>query len=210
MYFYDFAQNKKEVLQIPFEKDNSDGIKFVELFSKGNFDSEKIHAFIEERNSEQKDILKVKEEISSPDFVRNLLKNYFAEKGLEKEFDEIKGNYKFICIENRNYQEPHFEKVQQNYSYSVSQSYQNKGDAPEVVLKIGERQVSHAEFKEMLLQTKRAERTWVYTNGRTEKDIWNAVKFRPDSNLSGNIRSAKKFIKGKKSGLVKLICEITE
>lgn len=49
LYFYNVAENSKISLEIPFLQDNPEGIKFVELFSKENFDVEKIKQFIEER-----------------------------------------------------------------------------------------------------------------------------------------------------------------
>lgn len=209
LYFYNVAENTKIYLEIPFTSDNPDGIKFVELFSKSNFDLDKIKDFIKSRNQEQNNIQKVTQELKAPDLIPTLLKKYFAEKGLEKEFDEIKENYKFSCAENTTHQESNLENPQQNFSYSASQNYRNNGNAPEVVLKIGEREVSSAEFKQKLLQTKQANRTWIYSGGRTEKDVWLAYSFRPDSNLLGNIHSTK-YRNWKTSGLVKLICTISE
>lgn len=144
-----------------------------------------------------------------PDLIPNLLKKYFAEKGLEKEFDEVKEKYTFSCSENTTHQESYSESSQQNYSFSASQNYRNNGNAPEVILKIGEREVSSAEFKQKLLQTKQAKRTWIYNDGHTETDDWIAYNFRPDSNLLGNIHSTK-YRHWKTSGLVKLICSISE
>ncbi|MDR2569738.1 MAG: type I restriction enzyme HsdR N-terminal domain-containing protein, partial [Oscillospiraceae bacterium] len=59
-------------------------------------------------------------------------------------------------------------------------------------------------FKERLLQTKRAKRTWFYTDGRTETDIWDASKFTTTSNLNGNIYSNNKVRQRDKIGLIKL------
>lgn len=209
LYFYNVAENSKIYLEIPFTPDNPDGIKFVELFSKSNFDLDKIKDFIKSRNQEQTNIQKVQEELKNPDLIPTLLKKYFAEKGLEKEFDEIKENYRITCNESVNHQELYSEIPQQNYSYSISQNYRNNGETPAVILKIGRHEVSPAEFKQKLLQKKQAKRTWIYSDGRTEMDVWHADSFHPDSNLLGNIHSTK-YRHWKTSGLVKLICEISE
>ena len=51
IYDYDIVNNNDEqaFIEIAFEKDNPDGIKFMELFSKGSFDKENIKQFIRER-----------------------------------------------------------------------------------------------------------------------------------------------------------------
>ncbi len=90
-------------------------------------------------------------------------------------------------------------------SYHTSHSLENP---PEVIFFIGGQQVSSSQFKQKLLQTKRAERTWIYSDGREEKDFWDASKFSPESNLLGNIHSTK-YRHWKTSGLAKIICEIS-
>lgn len=46
LYFYNVAENSKICLEISFTPENPDGIKFIEFFSKENFNSEKIKDFI--------------------------------------------------------------------------------------------------------------------------------------------------------------------
>ena len=45
------------------------------------------------------------------------------------------------------------------------------------------------QFKQELLKIKRARKTLVYKDGRVKVEIWNAYKFKPTSNLMGNIDS---------------------
>lgn len=98
IYFYDVAENSKEVLEIPFIQNDSTGIKFVELFSKENFDEEKIRNFIKEGNSKKENQILIQEELKNPDLIPTLLKKYFLEQGLEKEFENIWKNFDFkIC-----------------------------------------------------------------------------------------------------------------
>lgn len=92
LYFYNVAENSKISLEIPFTPDNSDGIKFVELFSKENFDVEKVRNFIKERNKSAKNRKLVQDELT-PDLIHTLLKNHFSQKNLENEFEEIWKNY---------------------------------------------------------------------------------------------------------------------
>ncbi len=65
-------------------------------------------------------------------------------------------------------------------------------------------------FKQKLLQVKKADRTWYYSDGRVVKDTWDAYKFTPESNLRGNILSNNKVRKRDESGLFKLKIEIIE
>ena len=50
LYSYDYPKNRIVQLEIPFEESNGNGIQFVELFSRENYDESKIRAFIEEKS----------------------------------------------------------------------------------------------------------------------------------------------------------------
>lgn len=65
-------------------------------------------------------------------------------------------------------------------------------------------------FKQELLRTKKANRTWFYSNGNIVKDIWNASSFTIESNLRGNINSNNKVRQRNETGLTKLKLEIIE
>ena len=96
LYIYDFdytaRENTYSVLEIPFIQDNLNGSKFVELFSKDNFDKQKIKDFIKECN-ENKDIVnEIKNEITS-NLASELLKKYFKEKYTEIDIDKILAEY---------------------------------------------------------------------------------------------------------------------
>lgn len=79
LYWYDHSLNKTEYLEIPFEHNNENGEKFVELFCKENFDSEKMLNFIQLENKSQKNIEAIKNEISE-DLICKLLEEYLSEK----------------------------------------------------------------------------------------------------------------------------------
>ena len=96
LYIYDFdytaRENTYSVLEIPFIQDNPNGSRFVELFSKDNFDKQKIKDFIKECN-ENKDIVnEIKNEITS-NLASELLKKYFKEKYTEIDIDKILAEY---------------------------------------------------------------------------------------------------------------------
>ena len=64
LYDYDFTQkeNAYAEVEIPFEENNEDGAKFVELFSKDNFDKQKISDFIRSKSNSKDVIAKIKNE----------------------------------------------------------------------------------------------------------------------------------------------------
>lgn len=64
------------------------------------------------------------------------------------------------------------------------------------------------QFKQLLLQKKRAKRTWIYKNGKSKTEIWDAHNFKTSSSLKGNIQSTTHWRSRKETGLIKVILEI--
>lgn len=96
LYIYDFDYTSREnaysVLEIPFVQDNPNGIRFVELFSKDNFDKQKIKDFIRESNDKKNAVATIKNEITE-DLASKLLKNFFKEKYPEIDIEDILLDY---------------------------------------------------------------------------------------------------------------------
>lgn len=65
-------------------------------------------------------------------------------------------------------------------------------------------------FKQELIRTKKANRTWFYSDGRIINDTWDASSFTVESNLRGNISSNNKVRHRNETGLIKLKIEIIE
>lgn len=103
------------------------------------------------------------------------------------------------------------EKPKATVRKTLYEKAQVSGDSPEVEYRIGERVVDAKEFKEKLLQTKHAQRTWFYADGKSVQDSWDASKkFSHESNLSGNVHSFSRFRDWETTGLVKLVICIEE
>lgn len=83
LYVYDFDYTKKaenySSVKIDFTQDNPDGIKFVELFTSGNFDRQKIKDFIAQKNQSKKNIALIRKDLTD-DFVKEAVKNHLTEK----------------------------------------------------------------------------------------------------------------------------------
>lgn len=67
---------------------------------------------------------------------------------------------------------------------------------------------NETQFKQLLLQKKKARRTWIYKNGTSRTEIWDATNFKPSSNLKGNSQSTNHWRTRKETGLIKIIFEI--
>lgn len=65
-------------------------------------------------------------------------------------------------------------------------------------------------FKNELIRTKQAKRTWFFKDGRVIQDLWKANKFNKDSNLRSNIHSTQQARNSQETGLYKVRLEIIE
>jgi len=65
-------------------------------------------------------------------------------------------------------------------------------------------------FKQELIRTKKAKRTWYYKDKNPETDIWDASRFTVESNLKGNIFSNNRVRVWEETGLMKIKFEILE
>lgn len=86
VYVYNLTSDKVKKIEIPFIKDNSDGIKFVQLFQKENFSKECIEEFIDSKSNFDKNIARIKNELTSEN-VLELVKLYFQDKYSTEEID---------------------------------------------------------------------------------------------------------------------------
>lgn len=88
VYFHNHGDNKTIKTEIEFTNDNKDGIEFVELFSKNNFDKSAVENFIAQKNNSVKNINKIKQELT-PKLLEELARLYFSENYSEKEIDSV-------------------------------------------------------------------------------------------------------------------------
>ena len=87
IYVYDFETSEQEnKLEIPFEKDNADGIALVELLTKDYFSKEKIYEFISGKKSFDKNVRDIKNQINN-DLILNLLRKHFTDTYTTEEIE---------------------------------------------------------------------------------------------------------------------------
>lgn len=92
IYCYDFTTNAKIELEIPFEENNANGIKFMELFSKQNFDEKEIQDFVFENHLSAQNVSEIRSAISV-DLIKDLLKKYFLQKYSKEDFEKAIGEF---------------------------------------------------------------------------------------------------------------------
>lgn len=67
---------------------------------------------------------------------------------------------------------------------------------------------NETQFKQLLIQKKCAKRTWIYKDGNSKTEIWDAHNFKTSSSLRNNIQSTNHWRSRKETGLIKVILEI--
>lgn len=203
LFNYDYAKNddKQEEYEIHFTKDNPDGKKFVELFTKPNFNKDLIKDFITNGNKKKSNIEKIKNEISE-DLMSFLLYEHFSENYSSEEIEEALKDYKFDVRKIGS---------EKNHSIKTDNVFarDNKDDLlPQISTEIQFIPSDEIVFKKRLLEKKEAKRTWIYSDGKEENEIWKAKKFKIESNLRGNITSTNKWREKSALGIVKVILEV--
>ena len=104
LFDYDYISKDDEfhVLEIPFISENPNGVKFVELFSKENFDRQKIKDFIKESNENKNMEIEMKNELTV-NLVKELLSQYFSKKYPSIDVESIISEYNISLMKKNLY-----------------------------------------------------------------------------------------------------------
>ena len=78
VYFYTPIKNSFKKIEIPFEKNNFDGIKFVELFKKGNFSVDAVEAFIDSKNEFETQVEEIRHKLIESNII-DMVKKCFSD-----------------------------------------------------------------------------------------------------------------------------------
>ena len=105
LYIYEFDYTKKNdnysFVEIDFILDNPDGIKFVGLFKKDNFEKQKIIDYIAHKNQSESNIYSIRNELTQ-DKILQLVKNHLIEKYPSEDVEKVLG-YIDIIVSEKNY-----------------------------------------------------------------------------------------------------------
>ena len=91
-YDYSISDENQVCCYIDFKKDNPLGIKFIEIFEKGNFTKEKAMSFILESNKTTEKIESIKQQLTV-DLLRKLIIEYFSKIENETLIKQILDDY---------------------------------------------------------------------------------------------------------------------
>jgi len=204
--YYELPNENKppiNIIEIQFIEDSCEGVELIRLLSKKDFSLDALQKYCEEKYEIAK-----KYEISEKEALF-----LCSVEGVKKVVDLIKDNFL------KNFSEEtvslifdkvniHISKKEDVISIQSSRNLISPVQQCNFILEF----VPSDEklFKQKLLQTKRAKRTWFYLDGRIITDIWNASNFTEESNLHGNIHSNNKVRQRNKTGLFKIKFETIE
>lgn len=97
IYAYDFETNDQEnKMEIPFEKDNNDGIAFVEMFSKDAFSKDNIIEYISNKKTFVTNVKNIKSQIT-PQLIYDVLKKHFHKEYAMEEIETALKECTFSC-----------------------------------------------------------------------------------------------------------------
>lgn len=196
-YDGDLAKQEDPILleTIKFTRNNDKGIKFIELFTKENFNQELLKSFTKNalkkinRRKEHKHLTKIILSDNYQERISELIKQDFLNEYdgelIEAVLEEIK-----IEVKEKIPKTTQTDLPKSQFSQSRIIDYSNG------ILPIELNPSSEPEFKRRLLLTKTAYITTFYTNGTSQQKVWNAQRFKETSGVLGNLRSRPEFRNG--------------
>lgn len=95
LYYYDYVPNIISKVEIPFEKDNADGIELVDLISKITFSEDNIRNFVLEKAKREKNLTNIKSSLTS-EWIKLAVKEKLLESYFEDEIDCVLSEYSFF------------------------------------------------------------------------------------------------------------------
>jgi hypothetical protein len=99
IYAYDYSKSDDEQsrAEIEFERGNPDGIKFIEMFSKGTFEEQAVKHFVHKKIESAKNVELIQKEVNSA-LVTELLRNYFTSKYSEAELEQAMNDFDITIV----------------------------------------------------------------------------------------------------------------
>lgn len=125
-YQYEKDDDDQMSISIPFEEDNLDGIKFVEVINRENFSKESVFAFVTDKNLYLQNVKKIRETLDE-NLIKKSIKNYLSSSYSEQEIEEaltpIVFNFENSLLQSKHKKSHKKEVVEQQPTIST-----NKGD----------------------------------------------------------------------------------
>ena len=102
LYYFDYSveDSKQLKAEIAFKKDDADGIKLIELLSKGSFSKSKIEQFIRQKNNFGNNVNEIRKEISK-NLIIDLIVKHFSATYTKEEVDAALQNFD-VSVSSKN------------------------------------------------------------------------------------------------------------
>lgn len=89
--YYMYSDRTVISTEIPFVRDSAKGEEFVDLFKKGNFDKNKVEAFIKSHNAKKQRIAQIKQKMQSLTFEQLLIEHFLNDYSEDEIKEAISG-----------------------------------------------------------------------------------------------------------------------
>ena len=188
VYAYDYSKDDDEQnkVEIEFTQDHPDGIKFVEMFSKGKFDEQAVRAFVRQKIEFANNVTRIQQDLTS-ELIDGLLRDYFTAKYGAAEFEQAISGYDIMLTPKGAASEKHLETSVSPLSQSENLNYRNTVDKQFILKGVA---CSKNEFEEYLRTQELCHvNVTLFFQDKQEHKIWQARNFSINSNLSGNLAS---------------------
>lgn len=93
LYYYEYATILVNKIEIPFEKDNPDGIALMDMLTKDSFSTEKIRDYISEKQKHEKNILKIHQQLKNSNWINQIIRDKLLEQFSGTDVDNILNKY---------------------------------------------------------------------------------------------------------------------
>lgn len=94
LYYYEYATISINKIEIPFEKDNADGIALIEMISKNAFSAKKIQEYIQTKLDQEETKAEIKALLNN-EWVKNAVRSKLLETYSQNDVDEIICDFDF-------------------------------------------------------------------------------------------------------------------
>lgn len=210
IYIFDYNINKgddeQDRAEIEFIHDNLDGIKFIELFSKGVFDVANVKRFIQSKIESIRNIEQIKNEITA-DLITDMLRNHYVGKYSSDEYEQAVKDL-HITIAHKRSVSP---VINKSNSPEMTLAFQSVTTSPNKVqyeFVLNGVACDGKVFEEYLINYNPCSvKVLLIYHDRQENRIWQVRNFTASTNLKGNLASG--FLRDwKRKGIIGIKLEV--
>lgn len=109
LYHYEYSTISVNKIEIPFEKDNQDGIALMDMLAKETFSAEKIRNYILKKKQHEQSISEIKHQLMDKDWIKETVKSKLLEKYSEADIDHVLSDFTFNATSKFNIPMQHYD-----------------------------------------------------------------------------------------------------